>query len=285
MKILMESEILDLPMQFRDYIKSKFNVELHLEQTPQFIVLSLEEDHPLLADIELERTAFFEDPFNPKYAQASWQVSDIQAAELYSQSSIDLPKVKFSNFALKQNKFTILVTALCAIIFILQQMGFERQIMELFHYPAYVGEENEYWRYITHSLVHLSLWHLAFNLTWWWVFAGKLERKFGSFKIIGLFLVGALISGISQNIASGPAFFGLSGVVYAVLGFAFSLHQFGNNEDIELPQGFFTMLIVGILTGFISPLFGVYMGNAAHISGLVCGLILGFVQARFYHKK
>lgn len=33
------------------------------------------------------------------------------------------------------------------------------------------------------------------------------------------------------------------------------------------------MLLVGIALGFISPLFGVEMGNAAHISGLIVGLI------------
>lgn len=78
-----------------------------------------------------------------------------------------------------------------------------------------------------------------------------------------------------QNYFSGPDFFGLSGVVYAVLGYVFVVNKF-NDTFLSLPNGFFAMLVIGILLGFISPFFGVHMGNAAHISGLMVGLIWGY---------
>ncbi len=40
------------------------------------------------------------------------------------------------------------------------------------------------------------------------------------------------------------------------------------------------MLIVGIVSGFISPLFGVEMGNTAHITGLIVGLLLGWATIK-----
>ena len=40
------------------------------------------------------------------------------------------------------------------------------------------------------------------------------------------------------------------------------------------------MLLVGIALGFGSPLFGVEMGNAAHISGLVVGVVWGFFDSK-----
>lgn len=152
--------------------------------------------------------------------------------------------------------------------------------MQAFHYPAYPEQEGQIWRYVTHSLVHLSLWHIAFNLLWWWIFADMIERKFGSGKLILLYLLSAVISGVAQNFASGPAFFGLSGVVYAVLGFVFGVDRFGKSEPFNLPQGFFNMLLVGIGFGFISPLIDIQMGNSAHISGLIVGLAYGFLQAK-----
>ena len=156
--------------------------------------------------------------------------------------------------------------------------------MYALHYPAYMGQESEIWRYLTHTLVHLSPWHILFNLVWWWIFADRIEDKFGSGKLILLYLVAATVSGIAQNSASGPAFFGLSGVVYAVLGFVFSVDRFSPSKQFNLPQGFFNMLLVGIALGFISPLIDVEMGNSAHISGLIVGLLLGFLQANAIRK-
>ena len=106
-----------------------------------------------------------------------------------------------------------------------------------------------------------------------------IERTFGSVKLLMLYVVASAITGYVQNYVSGPAFFGLSGVVYAVLGYVFIRDKL-NHHLFDLPEGFFTMLLVGIALGFISPLFGVEMGNAAHISGLIVGLIWGFIDSK-----
>lgn len=80
--------------------------------------------------------------------------------------------------------------------------------------------------------------------------------------------------------ASGAAFFGLSGVVYAVLGYVLVLDKLSNQQKFHLPQGFFTMLLVGIAFGFVSPLIGVSMGNTAHITGLFTGVVLALLKIR-----
>ncbi|MCK3657991.1 rhomboid family intramembrane serine protease [Pasteurellaceae bacterium Pebbles2] len=179
-------------------------------------------------------------------------------------------------------KFTVFITALCAILyFFTSTIDLDQQVlMALFHFPAEDFQQQEYWRYFSHSLIHLSLGHIAFNLTWWWLFGGAIEKKFGSITLIALFVLSAFATGVSQNWASGPWFFGLSGVVYAVMGFVFCVDKFSPTVKFDLPDGFFTMLAVGIAFGFISPLIGIEMGNTAHISGLVIGLIWGFLQAK-----
>ena len=45
------------------------------------------------------------------------------------------------------------------------------------------------------------------------------------------------------------------------------------------------MLLVGLLFGFISPLFDINIGNAAHISGFILGLVWGFLQSKINIKK
>ena len=66
------------------------------------------------------------------------------------------------------------------MIYLLQNIGFEEPIMDLFHYPAYSWEDQEVWRYFTHAIVHLSVPHILFNLSWFWLFGGAIERRFGS---------------------------------------------------------------------------------------------------------
>ena len=73
--------------------------------------------------------------------------------------------------------------------------------------------------------------------------------------------------------------FGLSGVVYAVLGYVLVVDKL-HPHSFDLPEGFFTMLLVGLVFGFISPLFGINIGNAAHISGFILGLVWGFLQSK-----
>lgn len=183
------------------------------------------------------------------------------------------------NLLAQSGKTTLFITALCTLIYAGQLLGFEWEVMDALHYPADESQDAEVWRYFTHSLVHLSNLHILFNLSWFWIFGSMIEQKRGAFTLVVLYFVSAIISGYVQNTVSGPAFFGLSGVVYAVLGYVFVMDKF-NHHLFELPEGFFTMLMVGIVLGFVSPFFGVEMGNAAHISGLIMGALGGFFDSK-----
>jgi GlpG protein len=181
---------------------------------------------------------------------------------------------------LKRQPFTVFITVLCLLVYLAQKLGFQNTIFELAHYPYYQGESEQIWRYITHSLVHLSEAHILFNLLWWWQFAAIIERYLGSFKLLLIFFIATLLTGVAQNAMSGPNFFGLSGVVYAVLAYVFAANKFTQPSPLDLPNGFLYSLLIGIAIGFVSPFFGVYMGNTAHITGLILGLIWGFNDAR-----
>ena len=278
MQYLFGSEIHQFCFTFRDYVRAKYQVELELREVERnglpLLGVFIAEDCPDLEKILQEQKAFLSDPFNEYYQQASWQTGEVNNTSPVSLNAY-LPNLHIRPLLL-QDKFTLFITALCVIIYVLQCLGWEEEIFSFAHYPSEQAQTGQLWRYLSHSWVHLSPWHILFNLTWWWLFAGAIERAFGSLALIGLYVCSAVLTGVAQNWVSGPAFFGLSGVVYTVLGFVFVADKFGRSS-FNLPQGFFTMLIVGILLGFISPIIGVEMGNTAHITGLLCGLLLGFL--------
>ncbi|WP_040977131.1 rhomboid family intramembrane serine protease [Necropsobacter massiliensis] len=284
MQYLFGSEIPVLALNFRDYIRTRYQVELELKEITddngnQLHALFIAEDCPKLAEITQEKQRFIRDPFNDRYEQASWQSGDVGTARTHTWQR--MPNiVQLGQHVLHNGKFTLFLTVLCVLIYLLQLGGFNDEVLELAHYPAYPDEKVQLWRYFTHSLVHLSPLHILFNLVWWWIFGGAIERTCGSGKLVTLYLVAAVLTGIAQNIASDPAFFGLSGVVYAVLGYVLVADKYGARKPFALPQGFFTMLLVGIAVGFITPLIDIQMGNTAHISGLIIGCLFGFFDAK-----
>ena len=58
-----------------------------------------------------------------------------------------------------------------------------------------------------------------FNLMWWWYLGGQMEKRLGAGKLFVLAVVSAFFSGWAQSLFSGALFGGLSGVVYALMGY------------------------------------------------------------------
>ncbi|TCP97335.1 GlpG protein [Cricetibacter osteomyelitidis] len=279
MHLLFKSEIAQFAWWFRDYIRAKYNAELILENNNDGIAVYIDETHPDFARIEQEKNAFLQDPFNSRYQNSSWEAGDTKTTDTIAKKSGE----KIKNFSAKKflsnnGKFTLFITALCLIVYALDFLELF-PIREWFGYPEYLGEQAEIWRYFSHTLVHLSFWHLAFNLTWWWIFGNAIEKQCGTSKLILIYLLAGIGSGVAQNIISGPHFFGLSGVVYGVLAYVFTADYITRQNCFKLPQGFATMLIVGILIGFAGPLWGISIGNTAHITGLVLGAFVALVDS------
>lgn len=275
MQYLFGSESEDFPLRFRDYIRSRLGVELILKSfqdergIPLFGVF-IEENSPQLAEITKEKAQFLRNPFDPRYGNAGWQVGRVVVHPAKSVNSFSL---------LQAPKFTLFLTALCLVIYTLQNLGMNEMIMEMFHYPVFYDQDLELWRYITHTLIHLSLLHLVFNLSWWWIFGSMIERHYGAFRLLILYLISAISSGTAQYYAiDSAAFFGLSGVVYAVLGYVFIIDRYSCR--FHLPAGFLQMLLIGLALGFIMPLVDIQIGNAAHIGGLLTGIIMGWLQCK-----
>ena len=291
MQHLFGSEIPDLVRDFQAHIRTKYQADVLVEenQNAQGKVVYhvfLSENAPHFFAIKQETEVFLTEWRERKNAQA-WQngVSPINVHhKVLSANSQANGRFSFLSY-FQQQKITVFLTALCALIYLLMFLGFAESLLLLTHFPAEPEQEEEIWRYLSHTLVHLSNMHILFNLTWWWIFGGAIERQLGSIKLLQIYLLAGVITGVAQNVASGPAFFGLSGVVYAVLGYVFVLDKLNKQTDFEVPDGFFYMLVVGILLGFAGPLVDINIGNTAHISGLLVGMLVAFLDRNIRVKS
>ena len=129
------------------------------------------------------------------------------------------------------------------------------------------------WRLVTPIFLHLTMSHLLFNMLALYVLGGLIEFREGPKKLLWMVLVLAIASNLSQYLLSGPAFGGMSGVVYGLFGYAWI------RGKVDPASGYYLdALTIGImLLWFFLCLFGVLPGvaNAAHTAGLVFGMLWG----------
>ncbi|KDE39173.1 GlpG protein (membrane protein of glp regulon) [Nitrincola lacisaponensis] len=134
----------------------------------------------------------------------------------------------------------------------------------------------QWWRLITPAFMHFSELHLIFNLLWIWIVGSRIEQLHGRWVLLSLFLAAAALSNLAQFMVSGPMFGGMSGVVYAVLGYSWLWDRRGYRPGFGLPQGLMGFMLVWLVLGYLGVLQSVGMGavaNTAHLVGLLVGLL------------
>lgn len=142
--------------------------------------------------------------------------------------------------------------------------------------------DGQVWRLITPIFIHFGLMHLAFNLTMTWQLGELIERRFGPIRFSGLVLVLALISNLAQFYTSGPAFGGLSGVLYGLFGYFWIASKLNPYFGYQINPGAVKMLLIWFILcwfNFFGLLGNINVANMAHTGGLVTGMLLAYLGA------
>jgi len=148
-------------------------------------------------------------------------------------------------------------------------------------HPLYV------WTWVTSVFSHGGFGHILFNGIALFFFGPVVERQIGSKAFAALFIVSGAVAGLGQiglSLALGEpsAVLGASGAIMAIMGVLTVL-----NPDMKVLLYFLIPVPIWVLTfgyaglsvfGILSPTTNVLGGNvahAAHLSGLVIGLLYG----------
>ena len=256
---------------FVAYLKS-MDITAAIEREDEAFIIFCQRDR-----VEKARDAFTEfsqQPYNPKYQQAAWDQSELSQQVTSSSPISDLLKRFFEHAGI----VTLSVFVLCWVIFLGSQLGFARDIFSAVKFYSVLNLEalfTQPQRLIGPAFFHFSWLHIVFNTMWWWQLGGAIEKVAGKMLLINLFLISAIASNLGQFLVSGDNFGGLSGVVYAVVGFVWWAGWLMPDKALSLPKSVIGFLLVWLLLGFVDIL-PVNMANTAHLLGLVTGCLSAY---------
>ncbi|WP_311750053.1 rhomboid family intramembrane serine protease GlpG [Proteus penneri] len=257
---------------FVNYMATK-GVRIHAKNENQQISLWLEDQHQLDM-VEKELNTFLREPFHPRYQAASWQTGNPQNTGIKYR-----PAFSIKNMVQRSGPLTVLVIILCILVFIWQQVVGDYDVMLHLAWPYEESLNLEVWRYITPAFIHFSLMHIAFNLAMWWYLASQIEQQLGTGKLFVIMLVSALFSNWAQSLFTDSNFGGLSGVVYALIGYVGLTGIRNPEKGIGAPTGLIVFSILWIVAGYMGVL-GDSIGNAAHFAGFLIGLLMALWDNR-----
>lgn len=149
-------------------------------------------------------------------------------------------------------------------------------------------QQGQYYRLLTSVFMHFGISHLLNNMLVLFVLGDNLERALGKVKYLIFYLlcgVGANIISLTFNMemneyyivsagASGAIFGVVGGLVYAVI------VNRGRLEDLGTAQ-LMILILFTLYHGFTSA----GIDNAAHIGGLIIGILLGVILYRKPKRK
>ncbi|MBC3765909.1 rhomboid family intramembrane serine protease GlpG [Neptunicella marina] len=224
--------------------------------------------------------AFLDNPQDKRFQQSAWQSGnqiDMQLPAIFSFSQL----TQYCRMA----PFSSLILILCLFFYLTAQAGLFVQVKNLLTFQPLETLQltGQWWRLISPTLLHFSILHIAFNLLWWASLGKQIEWKFGSLTLVILYLFSGIVSNYGQYLASGVHFGGLSGVVYAVLGFVWWIGWLKPQWGMQLPKSIIGFMLVWLIFGYLDVLW-VQMANTAHTLGLICGCAFAWVISLIGNK-
>jgi GlpG protein len=136
------------------------------------------------------------------------------------------------------------------------------------------------WRLVTPIFLHFGIIHLIFNMFWLVDLGSMIETRRGSLFLAALVIITAIFSNVAEYYLPNPRgpnphFGGMSGVNYALFGYAWMKSKYQPHLGIGVSQQTVTIMLFWLvlcMTGLVGPI-----ANVAHVVGLLGGVGFGYL--------
>lgn len=188
-------------------------------------------------------------------------------------------KIAEKIFSYKQPIVTYIIMAICIILFILMELsGGSTNSQTLLKYGANLDvlvKNGEYYRLFTCIFLHVGIMHLLCNMYSLYIIGREVENLFGKIKYIIIFILSGIFGSImSLAFTHNTISAGASGAIFGLLG---ALLYFGMHYRTYLGEAIKRSIIPIIVVNLIIGFFAEGIDLAAHIGGLVGGVLVAMM--------
>lgn len=203
----------------------------------------------------------------------------IKVTENINEKNEKRSKIAEKIFSYKQPIVTYIIMAICIILFILMELsGGSTNSQTLLKYGANLDilvKNGEYYRLFTCIFLHIGIMHLLCNMYSLYVIGREVENLFGKVKYIIIFILSGVFGSI-MSLAFTPNTIsaGASGAIFGLLG---ALLYFGMHYRTYLGEAIKRSVLPIIIVNLIIGFFAEGIDLAAHIGGLVGGVLVAMM--------
>ena len=180
----------------------------------------------------------------------------------------------------------------CLLVALLSLLGTQPQRVAILFYPvldssgllsllASINSPVAILRSLSPMLLHFGELHLVFNMMWLWYFGRQLESVQPRWLFISLILFCSFTGNTAQYLTSGyNNFGGMSGVIYGLVGYTWIAHTFMPRSNLHINNKMFVAFVIALVA--MKVFASSWVANAAHLGGLVAGLLAGMAVVVHY---
>ena len=183
-------------------------------------------------------------------------------------------------FSYKKPVITYAIIAICLLLFAFMYLfgNGSTDTITLLYFGANLDllvKDGQVYRLFTCMFLHIGIWHLLCNMYSLYIIGTEIENLFGKIKYLIIFIgsgiCGSLLSiAFTHNTVSAGASGAIFGLLGALLYFGYYYRAYLGNS---IKKSILPVIIINLIIGFTSK----GIDNAAHIGGLVGGILLSML--------
>lgn len=278
---------------FGDYLYARgIKNDVESERDGTWMIWVHGEDELQTASDLLEE--FRSNPQNPEYRKVAREAEELRRSEeeknaAAAKRQFDSSQV-FRRGALGMGPLTTALIAISVLVYLFRELGGNKDFWNILFISNYdTGSlatriqfglpevrNGQIWRLLTPIFLHFGILHIFFNMLWLRDLGSAVEARQGAWYLAVFVLVIGLCSNLGQYLLSGPLFGGMSGVVFALLGFVWMKSKFDPFSGYFLHPSTVTMMLIWFAIGFLGFL---PIANTVHAVGLGLGIAWGYISA------
>lgn len=191
-------------------------------------------------------------------------------SDINEKNNINMKQAK-DVFEKKRPVVTIALMTICIIMFICRFFVGANLLNSTFAcIPFYIVNDNELYRIITSLFLHADILHLMFNMYALYVVGPQIEDFFGKWKYFFIYMAAGIMGNLLSLVIINSPTIGASGAIFGLLG---AMIYFGYYHRVYLGDVIKSQILPLILINLIIGFSSTGIDNAAHIGGLIGGVV------------